>query len=299
MLTKIQFSRGNFSTFLSRAASNVDNPLPPTVIANRAAEKLLKDFDILVQPDDLMYDEGCALKGDFDVNQVREKIRAFIRKENLDWDLEEVFGKFCSELDEECREINLKRAFPAGMPFINMDGDKVDLIISCGDNYIARLPMERMTIDRYIDLKNPSKDKIKPTDDTKNNWRKEIVDYLKNVKCQDSDEQQEINGLIDTINSFNSDYSNTTKNTEINHDIGRDIGLDMMSEQLERFFKSLKDKNIKPIIYDHKIMLVRVEESELFDGVKSIRISATPSKDPETCIMSIFNKEFKTINLED
>ena len=294
MLTKIQFSRGNFSTFLSRAASNVDNPLPPTVIANRAAEKLLKDFDILVQPDDLMYDEGCALKGDFDVNQVREKIRAFIRKENLDWDLEEVFGKFCSELDEECREINLKRAFPAGMPFINMDGDKVDLIISCGDNYIARLPMERMTIDRYIDLKNPSKDKIKPTDDTKNNWRKEIVDYLKNIKCQDSDEQQEVNGLIDTINSFNSDYSNTSKSTKINHD----IGLDMMSEQLERFFKSLKDKNIKPIIYDHKIMLVRVEESESPDGL-SIRISATPSKDPETYIMSIFNKNFKTINLED
>ena len=140
-----------------------DNPLPPTVIANRAAEKLLKDFDILVQPDDLTYDEGCALKGDFDVNQVREKIRAFIRKENLDWDLEEVFGKFCSELDEECREINLKRAFPAGMPFINMDGDKVDLLISCGDNYIARLPMERMTIDRYIDLKNPSKENIQIT----------------------------------------------------------------------------------------------------------------------------------------
>lgn len=294
MLTKIQFSRGNFSTFLSRAASNVDNPLPPTVIANRAAEKLLKDFDILVQPDDITYDESCALKGDFDVNQVREKIRAFIRKENLDWDLEEVFGKFCSELDEECREINLKRAFPAGMPFINMDGDKVDLIISCGDNYIARVPMERMTIDKYINLKNPSKDKIKPTDDTKHNWRKEIVDYLKNVKCQDSDEQQEVNGLIDTINSFNSDYSNTSKSTKIN----RDIGLDMMSEQLERFFKSLEDKNIKPIIYDHKIMLVRVEESESPDGI-SIRISATPSKDPETYIMSIFNKNFKTINLED
>lgn len=199
MQTKIQFSRGNFSTFLSKAASSVDNPLPSTVIANRAAEKLLKDFDILVQPDDLTYDEGCALKGDFDVNQVREKIRAFIRKENLDWDLEEVFGKFCSELDEECREINVRRAFPVGMPFVNMDGDKVDLLIRCGDNYIARIPMERMTISKYLELKDPSKNKLKPSEISNHSWRKDVVDYLKNVKCQDINEQREVDNLIDSL----------------------------------------------------------------------------------------------------
>ena len=193
MQTKIQFSRGNFSTFLSKAASSVDNPLPSTVIANRAAEKLLKDFDILVQPDDLTYDEGCALKGDFDVNQVREKIRAFIRKENLDWDLEEVFGKFCSEL------INVRRAFPVGMPFVNMDGDKVDLLISCGDNYIARIPMERMTISKYLELKDPSKNKLKPSEISNHSWRKDVVDYLKNVKCQDINEQREVDNLIDSL----------------------------------------------------------------------------------------------------
>lgn len=67
MQTKTQFSRGNFSTFFSRARSNIDNPLPPNLIATRAAGKLSRDFGIEVQPEDLIYDKG-ALKGDFDGN---------------------------------------------------------------------------------------------------------------------------------------------------------------------------------------------------------------------------------------
>lgn len=292
MKTTIQVARGKFSKFIENCKSNIENPVPPELIATKAAELLIRDFNYEITSSELLIKDGPE-KGEFDVFHFWEILNKVSKYCELN--IDDLKKQYDQEINSYFQEYNVKRLFPAGTPFFNMDGDKVDLLVSCGDNYIARLPMERMTIDKYIDLKNPSKDKIKPTDDIKNNWRKEIVDYLKNVKCQDSDEQQEVNGLIDTINSFNSDYNNTTKSTEIN----RDIGLDIVSEQLERFFKGLEDKNIKPIIYDHKIMLVRVEESELFDGVKSIRISATPSKDPETCIMSIFNKDFKTINLED
>lgn len=292
MKTTIQVARGKFSKFIENCKSNIENPVPPELIATKAAELLIRDFNYEITSSELLIKDGPT-KGEFDGFHFWEVLNKVSKYCELN--IDELKKQYDQEINSYFQEYNVKRLFPAGTLFFNMDGDKVDLLVSCGDNYIARLPMERMTIDKYIDLKNPSKDKIKPTDDTKNNWRKEIVDYLKNVKCQDSDEQQEVNGLIDTINSFNSDYNNTTKSTEIN----RDIGLDIVSEQLERFFKSLEDKNIKPIIYDHKIMLVRVEESELFDGVKSFRISATPSRDPETCIMSIFNKDFKTINLED
>ena len=260
MQTKTQFSRGSFSTFLSRAASNVDNPLPPTVIASRAAEKLLKDFDILVQPDDLTYDEGCAFKGDFDVNQVREKISAFIRKENLDWDLEKVFKKFCSELDEECREINLKRAFPAGMPFINMDGDKVDLIISCGDNYIARVPMERMTINKYLELKDPSKNKLKSGEISNHSWREDVVAYLKDVKCKNSDEQREVDNLIDSLS-------------------GTTLSLDDINKQLYRYFNRLEDKSVFPIIKSGKICLVKAEKKSVEGYLTNYIISDAPDDD--------------------
>lgn len=291
MKTTIQVARGKFSKFIENCKSNIENPVPPELIATKAAELLIRDFNYEITSSELLIKDGPT-KGEFDGFHFWEVLNKVSKYCELN--IDELKKQYDQEINNYFQEYNVKRLFPAGTPFFNMDGDKVDLLVSCGDNYIARLPMERMTIDKYIDLKNPSKNKIKPTDDTKYNWRKEIVDYLKNVKCQDSDEQQEVNGLIDTINSFNSDYSNTSKSTKIN----RDIGLDMMSEQLERFFKSLEDKSIKPIIYDHKIMLVRVEESESPDGI-SIRISATPSKDPETYIMSIFNKNFKTINLED
>ena len=199
MITKIQFSRGNFSTFLSRLSSNIDNPLPPNLIASRAAEKLLRDFGIEVRPEVLMYDDG-PLKGEFDTNQLEFLIRTYVRRGNLlGVDVLELFKKFCAELDEECREINLKRAFPAGMPFVNMDGDKVDLIISCGDNYIARIPMERMTINKYLELKDSSKNKLKSGEISNHSWREDVVAYLKDVKCQNSDEQREVDSLIDSL----------------------------------------------------------------------------------------------------
>lgn len=204
MQTKIQFSRGDFSTFFSRARSNIDNPLPPNVIATRAAGKLSKDFGIEVQPEDLIYDKG-ALKGDFDVNQIRTQLHRYILKENLEIDESTLFKKFCAELDEECHEINLKINFPAGMPFISMDGDKVDWIISCGDNYIARVPMERMTINKYLELKDSSKNKLKPGETSNHSWREDVVDYLKNVKCKDSDEQCEINNLIYSISKISKE----------------------------------------------------------------------------------------------
>lgn len=204
MQTKIQFSRGDFSTFFSRARSNIDNPLPPNVIATRAAGKLSKDFGIEVQPEDLIYDKG-ALKGDFDVNQIRTQLHRYILKENLEIDESTLFKKFCAELDEECHEINLKINFPAGMPFISMDGDKVDWIISCGDNYIARVPMERMTINKYLELKDSSKNKLKPGETSNHSWREDVVDYLKNVKCRDNDEQCEINNLIYSISKIDKE----------------------------------------------------------------------------------------------
>lgn len=111
MIPKIQFSRGNFSTFLSRLSSNIDSPLSPNLIASRAAEKLLRDFGIEVRPEVLMYDDG-PLKGEFDTNQLEFLIRTYVRRGNLlGVDVLELFKKFCAELDEECREINLKRAF--------------------------------------------------------------------------------------------------------------------------------------------------------------------------------------------
>lgn len=204
MQTKIQFSRGNFSTFISNARSNVFNPLPPNLIASRAAEKLLRDFGIEVKPEDLIYSDGM-FKGEFDVNQVQARIFHYVCMENIGTDQFFLFKKFCAELDEECRGINLKRDFPVGMPFVNMDGDKVDLIISCGDNYIARVPMERMTINKYLELKDPSKNKLKPGEISNHSWREDVVAYLKDVKCQDIDEQREVNNLIDNLSDVDRD----------------------------------------------------------------------------------------------
>lgn len=264
MQTKIQFSRGNFSTFLSKAASNVDNPLPPTVIANRAAEKLLRDFDIEAKPEDLIYDSG-TLKGEFDVNQVQTKIFSYVRMENLDVDKFSLFEKFCSELDEECREINLKRAFPAGMPFINMDGDKVDLIISCGDNYIARIPMERMTISKYLELKDSSKNKLRPSEISNNSWRKDVVDYLKDVKCKDNDEQREVDNLIDNL------LLEVTTN-EI-------LSIDDINKQLYKYLNNLENKNVYPIIKSGKIFLVKAEAEYVGCDVGCFVITEAPDSD--------------------
>ena len=224
MTTDIQFHRGNFSTFISNAKSNIDSPLPSNLVASRAAGKLLRDFGIEVQPEDLIYDRG-TLKGQFDVNQVRAQLHRYIRKENLEIDESTLFKEFCAGLDEECREINLKRAFPSGIPFINMDGDKVDLIISCGDNYIARIPMERMTINKYLELKDPSKNKLKPGEKSNQSWREDVVAYLKDVKCKDSDEQREVDNLIDIL-------SRTS------------LSLDELNKQLYRYFNKLEDKSV-------------------------------------------------------
>lgn len=249
MQTKIQFTRGNFSTFISRARSNIDNPLPPNIIISRAAEKLLKDFGIEVQPEDLIYDKGI-FKGEFDANQVRTQLHRYIIRENLEIDEFSLFKKFCAELDEECYEINLKRNFPAGMPFINMDGDKVDLIISCGDNYIARVPMERMTINKYLELKDPSKNKLRPGEISNNSWRKDVVAYLKDVKCQDSDEQREVDNLIDSL-LLEVNTDNTTNET---------LSIDDINKQLYKYLNDLENKNVYPIIKSGKIFLVKAKE---------------------------------------
>lgn len=280
MLTKIQFSRGNFSTFISRARSNIDNPLPPNIIASRAAEKLLKDFGIEVQPEVLMYDDG-PLKGEFDPNQLEFQIRTYVRRENLSVDVLELFKKFCAELDDECHEINLKRNFSAGMPFINMDGDKVDLIISCGDNYIARVPMERMTIDKYLELKDPSKNKLKPGETSNHSWREDVVAYLKDVKCQDSDEQREVDSLIDSLSEVTSN-------------------LDDLNKQLYVYFNRLDDKGVYPIIKSGKICLVKAKK-ERKEYFTNYIISDVPDSDfikeyGTKCIMAV-DRENNEIDL--
>ena len=281
MLTKIQLSRGNFSTFLSKASSSIENPLPPNLIASRAAEKLLRDFDIEVKPEDLIYDSG-TLKGEFDVNQVQAKIFHYVRMENLEVDKFSLFKKFCSELDEECREINLRRAFPAGMPFINMDGDKVDLIISCGDNYIARIPMERMTINKYLELKDPSKNKLKPGEISNHSWREDVVAYLKDVKCKDSDEQREVDNLIDSLS-------------------GTALSLDDINKQLYMYFNRLEDKSVYPIIKSGKICLVKAEKKSVEGYLTNYIISDAPDDDfikkyGVDCVMAV-DKDNNQIDL--
>lgn len=259
MTTDIQFHRGNFSTFISNAKSNIDNPLPSNLVASRAAGKLLRDFGIEVQPEDLIYDRG-TLKGQFDVNQVRAQLHRYIRKENLEIDESTLFKEFCAGLDEECREINLKRAFPSGIPFINMDGDKVDLIISCGDNYIARIPMERMTINKYLELKDPSKNKLKPGEKSNHSWREDVVAYLKDVKCQDSDEQLEVDNLIDNLSE---------KATSLND----------FNKQLYKYFNRLEDKSVYPIIKSGKICLVKAEKKSVEGYLTNYVISEAPDND--------------------
>lgn len=57
------------------------------------------------------------------------------------------FLKFLKDKGEE----NFKK----GMPFLDWKGDKVDLLISCGDGYVARFPMERIKIQDYIKYRYP------------------------------------------------------------------------------------------------------------------------------------------------
>lgn len=267
MTTDIQFHRGNFSTFISNAKSNIDNPLPSNLVASRAAGKLLRDFGIEVQPEDLIYDRG-TLKGQFDVNQVRAQLHRYIRKENLEIDESTLFKEFCAGLDEECREINLKRAFPSGIPFINMDGDKVDLIISCGDNYIARIPMERMTINKYLELKDPSKNKLKPGEKSNLSWREDVVAYLKDVKCQDSDEQREVNNLIDSLSEVGTNNVTNEK-----------FSLEELNKQLYGYFNRLEDKSVYPIIKSGKICLVKAEKKSVEGYLTNYVISEAPDND--------------------
>ena len=282
MTTDIQFHRGNFSTFISNAKSNIDNPLPSNLVASRAAGKLLRDFGIEVQPENLIYDRG-TLKDQFDVNQVRAQLHRYIRKENLEIDESTLFKEFCAGLDEECREINLKRAFPSGIPFINMDGDKVDLIISCGDNYIARIPMERMTINKYLELKDPSKNKLKPDEKSNYSWREDVVAYLKDVKCQDSDEQREVDNLIDILSRAS-------------------LSLDELNKQLYRYFNKLEDKSVYPIIKSGKICLVKAKKKSVEGYLTSYIISEAPDDDfikkyGIDCVMAV-DKDNKEIDLK-
>lgn len=291
MQTKIQFTRGNFSTFISRARSNIDNPLPPNIIVSRAAEKLLKDFGIEVQPEDLIYDKGI-FKGEFDANRVRTQLHRYIHMENLEIDEFSLFKKFCAELDEECYEINLKRNFPAGMPFINMDGDKVDLIISCGDNYIARVPMERMTINKYLELKDSSKNKLRPSEISNNSWLKDVVDYLKDVKCKDSDEQRKVDNLIDNL-LLEVNTDNTTNET---------LSIVHLNKQLYKYLNDLENKNVYPIIKSGKIFLVKAEPEYVGCDVGCFVITDAPDSDfvkryGTNCVMAL-DKDNNKIDLK-
>lgn len=46
-------------------------------------------------------------------------------------------------------------SFGAGEIFIDFKGSKVDLLVSCGNNLLGRIPLERFTIDEYINFRYP------------------------------------------------------------------------------------------------------------------------------------------------
>lgn len=46
-------------------------------------------------------------------------------------------------------------SFNPGEIFFDLKGSKIDLLISCGDNYIGRIPLERLSVQEYLNFRYP------------------------------------------------------------------------------------------------------------------------------------------------
>jgi hypothetical protein len=139
--------------------------------------------------------------------------------------------------------------------------------------------MERMTINKYLELKDPSKNKLRPSEISNNSWRKDVVDYLKDVKCQDSDEQSEVDNLIDSLL------------------LEETLSIDNLNKQLYKYLNDLKNKNVYPIIKSGKIFLVKAKED-----VGCFVITEAPDSDfvkryGTNCVMAL-DKDNNKIDLK-
>lgn len=145
--TSICISRGNFKKFLESTNSYDIETL------QNILKKCFKELCVLL---DWKIDENIDIysaKTLLDVEKF-EDIYNYSIENNLlktDFSINQILDKLNSLLEQYIKNDTSK--FRQGQLFLDMKKDKVDLLVSCGDGYLARFPMERLKIKDYLNLR--------------------------------------------------------------------------------------------------------------------------------------------------
>lgn len=145
--TTICISRGNFKKFLESL-----NSFDVKGLQNA----LKKSFKLLCIALGWKIDENIDIystKTLLDIKKFESIYNYSIKKNLLKTKLNrnQILEKLNTILLEVLKEDTSK--FKQGQLFLDMKKDKVDLLVSCGDGYLARFPMERLKIKDYLSIR--------------------------------------------------------------------------------------------------------------------------------------------------
>lgn len=145
--TTICVSRGNFKSFIESINSYDFETLQKITIT--CFENLCKDLNWKLPNDLDIYSENTLIDFEKYKNFYNESIANKTLITNLTSD------QILEELDKLVKDYikNDTSNFRQGQIFLDMKKDKVDLLVSCGDGYLARFPMERLKIKDYLNLR--------------------------------------------------------------------------------------------------------------------------------------------------
>lgn len=145
--TTICVSRGNFKKFLESI-----NSFDVKGLQNA----LKRSFKLLCVALDWKIDENVDIYSTKTLLDIKkfENIYSYSIKKGLlktNLDINQILEKLNTVLSVILKEDTSK--FKQGQLFLDMKKDKVDLLVSCGDGYLARFPMERLKIKDYLSLR--------------------------------------------------------------------------------------------------------------------------------------------------
>lgn len=145
--TTICISRGNFKSFIE-SINSYDFETLQKIVAT-CFENLCKELNWKLPNNLDIYSNDTLLDFEKYKNFYKESIDNKSLITNLTSD------QILEKLDEIVRDYikNDTSNFRQGQIFLDMKKDKVDLLVSCGDGYLARFPMERLKIKDYINLR--------------------------------------------------------------------------------------------------------------------------------------------------
>lgn len=145
--TTICISRGNFKSFIE-SINSYDFETLQKIVAT-CFENLCKELNWKLPNNLDIYSNDTLLDFEKYKNFYKESITNKSLITNLTSD------QILEKLDEIVRNYikNDTSNFRQGQIFLDMKKDKVDLLVSCGDGYLARFPMERLKIKDYINFR--------------------------------------------------------------------------------------------------------------------------------------------------